>query len=358
MTVIASYNHFGCGLVIGDILITARATTGKRAPETYLPTLGDVSKFDNPVPRILNPAQKVCIITDYCAIAWAGRLTCAKNFVARLARISQRIRITERIIAKALKKYAGNEVKVVGAIYEDGRLHTFGVECEKLICPTLGEIYTAGSGASIIHDYVRIVKELRLSLPPADEIGARGVSLALTQVAHLLNAEFRKGSTADSIQEFFGGGYEIAAFYNGKFNKITANFVFLDVSLKNEYLDIGYPVLVISQSYRGETLRYRALSPRGPQDSRIRRNETIQVQPFFERVDNDAAPLTDSPINFTCFVFVDNFNSCGKALISTVMKSDTPPFECSVVNNKLDIRYSKAAEQCIEEFLMDCYKPS
>jgi hypothetical protein len=358
MTVIASYNHFGCGLVIGDILITARAKTGKRRRQTYLPTLGNVSKFSYRVPRILSPQQKVCIITDYCAIAWAGELRCARELVARLARISRRIRITETIIARFLKKYPGKEVKVVGAIYEDGRLQTFGLECEKLSCPTLGDVYAAGSGAPIIHDYVRTVKELHLSPPPEDEIAARGVSLALTQVAHLLNAEFRKGDAADSIQDFFGGGYEIAAFYGGKFNKITANFVFLDVSLQNGFLKIGYPPLVISQSYLGETLRYRALAPRGPEDNRIRRNETIEVPPFFKRVDNDAAPLADSPANFTCFVFVDNFKFCGTALISTVLKTDTPPFECFVANSELDIRYSEAAEEHIEEFLMERYQGS
>lgn len=358
MTVIASYNHFGCGLVIGDILITARAKTGKRRPQTYLPTLGNVSKFSCRVPRILSPQQKVCIITEYCAIAWAGELRCAREFVARLARISRRIRITETIIVRLLKKYPSNKVKVVGAIYEHGLLQTFGLECEKLSCPTLGDIYAAGSGAQIIHDYVRTVKELNLSPPPEDEIAARGVSLALTQVAHLLNAEFRKGHAADSIQDFFGGGYEIAAFYGGKFNKITANFVFLDVSRQNGFLKTSYPRLVISQSYLGETLRYRALAPRGPEDSRIRRNDTIEIPPFFESIGNKASPSPPSPINFTCFVFVDNFRFRGERLISMVLRSNTPPFECFVADSELFIYYSKAAEQAIEEFLMKLYQSS
>jgi hypothetical protein len=43
MTVIASYDHYGCGMVIGDILITGPANSSKRRPSTHLPTLGNVS---------------------------------------------------------------------------------------------------------------------------------------------------------------------------------------------------------------------------------------------------------------------------------------------------------------------------
>jgi hypothetical protein len=304
---------------------------------------------------IRNPEQKVCIITDYCAIAWAGRLKHARRFVARLARISRRVKITVKIIARLFVKCSHDGVAIVGAIYEDGRLRTFGFDCEQISCPILGEIHAAGSGTSIIHEYVRTLKEFHQPQPQDDEIGASAASNALTQVAHLLNAEFREGIEADSIQESFGGGYEIAVFYDGKFNKLSANFVFLDVSCRNGYLKVGNPTLIISQSYFQETLRFRALSSRGPYDDRIKRDETIEVPPFFTKTAKTSSPLTDSSRYFTCFVFVDNFRFGGEALISSVFISGTPPFECSVVNSKLDIYYSPAADQYIKQFLMRHY---
>jgi len=353
MTVIASYDHYGCGVVIGDILITGPANISKRRPSTHLPTLGHVSSTSDAPPGLLNPEQKVCIITDYCAIAWAGRLKHARQFIARLARLSRRVEITVEVIGRLFVKYS--EIKIVGAIYEDERLRTFGFDCEQISCPTLGQIHAAGSGASVIHEYVRTLRELHRPRPQENEIGASAASIALSQVAHLLNAESRKGIAADSIKESFGGGYEIAVFYEGKFNKLSANFVFLDVSRRSGNLKIGNPALVISQSYVGTTLRFRALSTRGPYDDRIKRNETIEVPPFFPRAAKDSFPAIDPARYFTCFVFVDNFRFGGKALISTVFISSSPPFKFSVVNSKLNIDYFISAAQYIKEFLMRCY---
>jgi len=355
MTLIAAYNHSGCGLVIGDILISGRVNEASR-PQIRLPTQGNVSGFFKGSFGIRKPVQKVCIVSDDCAIAWAGRLDYARTFVSRLKRISGRIKITKNIIARLFQKCGYNDLQITGAIHEDGYLQTFGLNCEHLICPILGEIYAGGSGASAVHDYVRIVKEMNLGQSGEDEAGARGVSLALTQVAHLLNAEFRKGKAADSIREFFGGGYEIAAYYGGKFRKVSANFVFLDVGFQEGYLKIGYPTLVISQSYCGETLRYQVLSPSGPDNSRIRRNETIEIPPLVREADDHSAPFVGELTSFACFVFVDDFRFLGKQLVSTIVISDTPPFRYSVVNSKLNVLYSDDAERHIKKFLVSHYR--
>ena len=87
MTVIASYNYFGCGIVIGDVLINGPIVEGK-IPKTTLPTLGNVEGLFGDDWGIHQSAQKVCIISDVCAISWAGTQIYAKNFVRRLKRLS------------------------------------------------------------------------------------------------------------------------------------------------------------------------------------------------------------------------------------------------------------------------------
>jgi hypothetical protein len=354
MTVIASYNHFGCGLVLGDILTNGPVGEGN-IPQTNLPTLGNVINFFEGNWAICKPAQKVCIITDYCALAWAGSQVHASLFVERLVKLSKRIRINESIIECLLNKCGENKVSIVGSIHEDGSLKTFGYGSEKFICPILGNVYAAGSGSSIIKDYLNIIENMMLEAPHEDEIAVRGVSLILTQVAHLLNAEFRKGDTADSIREFFGGGYEIAAFYDGKFQKITSNFVFFDIVFEDGYLEIENPLLLISQTYSDRNLRFEAVSLRARYDDEVVRHDIIEIPSFHGSACNDFSAWTGSNISWVCFVFVDDFKFFGKELISIILKSDTPPINYSVIEGRLEVSYSPKTQLEIQKSLMSIY---
>ncbi|WP_395599979.1 hypothetical protein [Pseudomonas sp. B19125] len=354
MTVIASYNHFGCGIVIGDILINGPVNEEK-PPRTSLPTLGNMEDFFGGAWGIHKSSQKVCIVSDYCALAWAGSQLHARVFIMRISKLSKRIKITKRIIERIFVKCDSDEISIVGAIYENEKMQTFGFDCHKLECPTLGEVHYAGSGASVIEEYIGIVKEMALKEPKIDDICARGASLALTQVAHLLNAEFRKGSGAESIFEFFGGGYEIAAFYDGKFQKITSNFVFHNVNILNGFLKIGNPRLIISQTYSKDELRFQAVSPQGDYDDKIARHEMIEIPPLLNRATEPHNPSRNSRLNWACFVFVDNFKFLGNQLISLIIKSDTPPIEFSVIDDNFDFWYSEKAGKQIGDFLTDVY---
>lgn len=354
MTIIASYNYFGCGIVIGDILINGPVDEEK-LPQTSLPTLGNVANFFSGAWGIHQSSQKVCIISDHCAIAWAGSRLYAHLFVVRIRNLARRIVITKNIIERLFNKCGIGEISIVGAIYENGSMHTFGFDCENLKCSTLGDVYNAGSGASIVKDYIDIIKHMKLEAPDEDEISAQGVSLALTQVAHLLNAEFRKGDNAESIMELFGGGYEIAAFFDDKFQKINSNFVFLDISLVNGYLKIGNPKLLISQTYALGQLRFQSLSPRGAYDDEIVRNELIEIPSFATPNIKHLTCPASSILNWACFVFVDNFKFLGERLISLILKSETPPIEYTVTDGKLELSYSENAGAQITDFLMKVY---
>ncbi|VVN53925.1 hypothetical protein PS685_01410 [Pseudomonas fluorescens] len=357
MTVIASYNHFGCGIVIGDILINGPVDE-ERPPKTSLPTIGNVENFFGGAWGIHKSSQKVCIISDHCTIAWAGSKLYAHLFIDRIRNLARRITITKDIIERLLNKYGSNEISIVGAIYENGSMHTFGFDSEYLKCPILGDIYNAGSGASVIREFTDIVQSMKLDVPNEDEISARGVSLALTQVAHLLNAEFRKGDKAESILEFFGGGYEIAAFYDGKFQKINSNFVFHDISMVNGYLKMGNPRLLIGQTYSANHLCFQSISPRGMYDGEIMRNEVVEISPFATSAINCTTHPSSSILNWSCFVFVDDFRFLGEQLISLVLKSETPPIEYSVYDGKLEFSYSEKAGEQIEDFLIRIYENS
>lgn len=205
MTVIAAYNHFGCGLVLGDILVNGPFVEGVNE-HIKLPTVGKVSEFFGEAWAIYHPIQKVLVVNDHCVVAWAGSYLSARIFINRLVRLSRRVRLNRELIARIFCRHGGEDLQIVGAVNERGIVQSFGLDCEGIRCPVLGEVYAGGSGASIINDYIRIVEDMKLAAPPKDEVAARGVSLVVSQVAHLLNAEFRKNEAADSIREMFGGG--------------------------------------------------------------------------------------------------------------------------------------------------------
>ncbi|QXI40793.1 hypothetical protein [Pseudomonas xantholysinigenes] len=352
MTVIASYNPAGCAIVIADTLING--PVGEAGPpQTVLPTLGNVSNFFSGSWAINKSSQKVCIITDYCALAWADSQLQARHFITRLRRLSGRIRITRDVMKKLFDKLGTHELQLAGAILEEDQLHTFSIGCEQFECPILGEVHCGGSGASVVHDFAPIMQSIAPAPPGEDEISAYAASIALTQVAHLLNAEFRKGDSADSLLEFFGGGYEMAVFYDGRFHKLSANFVFLDISINpmSRTLRVGNPKLIIAQTYCGDTLKYEAIVPKSAEEDEVTRHDHIEIPPFAHPSARKGDPSMQEDINWGCFVFVDNFKHGGAALASIIVRSQTPPIEYRVTDGQLTFEYSESAGRQISAYI-------
>lgn len=68
-----------------------------------------------------------------------------------------------------------------------------------------------------------------------ENIVVHGTCMALDQFAKYLKNEFENKYKSESIARLFGGGYEVVAFYDGRFQKISnIVYAFADAELDAE----------------------------------------------------------------------------------------------------------------------------
>ena len=349
MTIIAIYDHYGCKAIVADTLITGpRSQNGKRS---IIPTLGDISDFFGDDWGIQPPAQKIFLIGDYCAIAWAGKMIVAQYFMARIRRLSRRIRITKNILERMLKKSdEKSAVSIVAALIENGKLIHFGIECETISNACLGDVFYAGTGGEAIRDYDKIVKSFNISKPTMLDVPAQAVAICLTQVAHLMHAEARQGDASNSLRDCFGGGYEIAVFYGGEVHKISASFIFLEFEIVDGYIEISHPFMIINQGYEGEILIFETIKLNF--EGKIEAHHKIQVSDLFNNKGSSLGEIRGGQ-NWACFVFLEKNQLKDKgSMISTIIKSEDIPFSFHTNRSEICYFYSKGAEAHIKDFLL------
>jgi hypothetical protein len=257
MTLISTFSVGGFPILFGDLLITGPISE----PRTIaVPALGEVQDFFGESGwTISNLRQKVNLISDYCAIAWAGSYVGAKLAITELRRQSSTLKLT----CADILHYLNNESELkkhptifIGLIYIDGELRQFHWNAEELQSQSLGTIYVSGSGSQVIHEFSSLLGE------------AETFSIALTLGGMLLQTEYGGGDIAPTLLNMFGGGYEIAFFSNGIIQKLAeVTYVFWEAALSPDGVSLSHPLLVIKQEYAGDFLLIRSIRIQSSVDS-------------------------------------------------------------------------------------------
>jgi len=229
MTLILSFIVGDQAFLFGDLLIS----TPDGAP-VDLPTVGALNPERVPGPVQWYPAttcQKVAIINDRCAIAWAGSKLLARHLVGSLRELAVRGELTldgARACfdeAEALAAEQGDQLSLLGLLAdEQGGFHRLGRNARQLAIPGLTDpILFAGTGGNHVAD----VTETGEIVPFFAEILARvmehlatgtlnpkGVPLFLQEQLSFL--EMTSGTTIDHL---YGGGFEFAVLQGGRVAK-------------------------------------------------------------------------------------------------------------------------------------------
>jgi len=260
MTVIAAFRVATIPLVMGDLLLTSHI-----APKegVSLPALGDVSDFYGGHFSVAGLQQKVVVIHDNCVLAWAGSWVSARVAISELREIFRTNSLSAEDVLRFLQAHPdvrkhGNQF--VGYANHGGVISRFRYQTLLTETAYFGDIACGGSGAFAVKEFSDT--EINSTFFSG---GGNNFNLAFCQGlifgGIMLRAEFHGGDAAVTLQNFFGGGFEIAGFSWGRFAKI-ADITFFVHSAELQGEDItfsAFPGLIVKQSYFGSYLGIRSL---------------------------------------------------------------------------------------------------
>jgi hypothetical protein len=300
MTMIATFAVEKIPVIMGDLLLSSLYNDKL----IQIPTVGDTSNFESKGCKISGLRQKVHIINDHLALAWAGSAIGCKMVIRELTEETRKhhftyddLRIFFRDIGPDLRPF---EVALVGCIYEDEKgFRGFGVNNPiHFQSDVFGDVLIAGSGC---FDFQRLVEQFNI-LPSS--VGRQpnplevAVMLSFTAMGTLLQEELLASISLNSL---YGAGYEIASFVKKKFQKV-GNFSSLFWRLRIDGKKLGLskiPEKVLKVDYLDELLLIRSITfgdLNNDNTMSILRNELFIVHPLFGD-ENKHDPHSISPLD-------------------------------------------------------------
>lgn len=368
MTIIASYNINDCKVLLADILITSKQENEEKPT---LPTLGEInsSRVDSDI-YIAGNLQKIQILSEYCVIAYAGSVSLAYDFIKILNNILKERTLLISDIESTYESIDKNSELAIIYLYNVGNeeIISGGLNCVNAISDVLGEVIYRGSGEQAITDYIKwLDKNTNIYRPSSDEVVAHAVSVAIQQTAQLQMAEISSNNTPESIRDYFGSGYEVVSFYNGKFNKIDLAYIFIELTYDPQtcFVNIEHPYLILSNYVENGFLVHE----RYQQKKHPHLADSDSVEYYYNKIFtpsllnfNETIPTITqenkiNDLNFCCFVLHDNFKNGTDIWQSIVVRSDTPPVSIKKCKeeNFYHVEYSNRTEIILTNFVEEHY---
>ena len=252
-----------CPIILGDLLLSGLQVSDRKV---FVPTdvnIRDIfpsgSKF---VPVALQ--QKIVVISDNLVIGWSGNYLNAKDVIRDLYAENESSQLTLHSLNSFFRSipqhYWEAGLGFVGFIKDQNGIGRFGFHYESLKTEKFGKVGFLGTGSNDLEELVsKFSGELIKPLSGQPNILEISISYALAITGVLLNVEL---STFSTLKKFYGGGYEIAALINGKFQKLDGvvySFWTANVS-KNSVQISRTPLHSMSIGYEDDILLIRSTS--------------------------------------------------------------------------------------------------
>ncbi len=313
MTVIAAFLLGGFPIVIGDMLISGPELTDT---QVGIPTVDDEITDVFPAGSgysIVGMQQKVFILSEDLAVAWAGNLVAAKTLITELSSLARAGPIT----VASINSFARNDApaicgdlnaSLVGAFSDSDGIRLFGYNAQNIAVPGFQDVMIAGTGADA-------VTKLLSDLPPSLEV-IRGTTHALSEAVCktliltgvLLSLEI---GNRESLRTFYGGGYELASRIGHRFSKIDdVTYVFWYAEIRSDGVRLNLPHTYLKFAYKDDALLIRSFHTK-PEPGTGRRilDDRLHIYPNFLSPTRQWS-ISDRPTmnsRFVCsYIVVDN----------------------------------------------------
>lgn len=262
MTVITAFNIDGVPVILGDLLTTGPTQNSSAA--VALPALGNVQDFFGDSGwSVTGLRQKVTLISPTCVIAWAGSFIGARLAIAEIKLRSNKGDLSAEEILEYLKsepELTSHPASFVGFTIAAGGVYQFKFDAEQFENPSLGTVFLTGTGAQSIHEFADFMSQGVFDSTGNGNPVLDAVCSTLMLCGMLLQAEFRGGDTATTIQNMFGGGYELAILTNDQFVKVDEiTYVFWEAGFLPDRIGLTMPQFVVKQKYKNDHLLLRSV---------------------------------------------------------------------------------------------------
>lgn len=262
MTMISGYKLKEGGFLQADILLTSRS---KWMPSSQVPSF----KPDDDSPALDAHAvsglcQKILVVNDHFAVAFAGDVPAIQAVVRLIERlVDQHPVLTGKRFSDAVladKEISNAAIKIIALSVEDDEVHISNVYADYGHDNENFELWVGGSGADHAIEHYQDYPLDAFDVLDEDVV-VHGTCMALDQFAKHLKSEFENKFKSESIANLFGGGYEVVAFYDGRFQKISnIVYAFADAEVDSDgILQIDFPKCLIKSVYEGDDLKIRSV---------------------------------------------------------------------------------------------------
>lgn len=221
MTLIASFVLHGCPVVIGDLLLSRRSAN--HAVDIQVPAVLDINPklADSHKISVAGLRQKVNLISDNFCVAWTGSYIQARAHMRYLREETQGQIINEERYNEILDAYPVEDMRdleVLTYLYDHDKKR-FSRRNRNLPHFELGLAVDVQLGGSGTEEFVR-------QFPSMEEAAFSGeahpLSQAVGRAAMLCNSFWgMEAFLGGGLGQGWGGGFEIAFFRRGKFEKLS-----------------------------------------------------------------------------------------------------------------------------------------
>jgi len=255
MTLIASFHLDGIPALLGDLILSGPEMPDKKIS---IPSIGDINQV---FPKgsgwsITGLTQKVIIISDKCAIAWSGSYLAAWEVIEEIKKLHNNNLLTLTNINNYLNNLKPTilnlEFSITGWVLENEGFHRFSLNVESSESPYFSGLLVGGTGGEAVKPSLSGLSlgsiQRSRDISSVEELAGRALAYIGGLIAH-------EASSHESLLRYYGGGYEVVAYFNNAFRKLDEfTFVFWRATMADGNAQISLPNRIIKQCYHDDLL--------------------------------------------------------------------------------------------------------
>ncbi|WP_146447878.1 hypothetical protein [Bythopirellula polymerisocia] len=237
---------------------------------------------------------------------------------------------------------------------------SFGLASDQILTPTIGKAFVIGSGRELLIDYLKQVYQDPPNIESDPNLAVQAVLHGTSTIGDFLTME---QFARESLDEAFGGGYELAVASHGEFIKLNVLYVFWRGWVSDDHKNFSlydYPFLLFRYEYFDDLLVIRTIAMQEPADKPIPQESIFKVPPvyrFLTAEEESTCPRPPLKTEWTCN-FVQVILPDGKWKTITLMghKSDWLEFNeenGQVVGMSYSNDFRHKINQCVKELLVE-----
>jgi hypothetical protein len=207
--------------------------------------------------------QKIAIVDDNIVVAWGNDPRAAIDFISELKDCCKRERFdTDRFkeYLKSQPKYTWDSLSLTGFVVDtNGDWVSFGCGCREIQSPSLGKIFVLGRGSALMKKHLMGNAESTVIRGADGNLAFEALIYGMSIAGNFLTME---QFACESLDQMFGGGYEIATLSYDNFVKPGGLYAFWrgTVNENDNSVSLGrFPFAAFRYKYFGDLLVVRGV---------------------------------------------------------------------------------------------------